>query len=312
MCQPQAQPLRNAYQRRRVSWLSLLILVVSPLVHGQTTARKAVVTATPTVPAADILAVPPNLEVRGVPPLSATAGAIQASYQNMYGLPLARLNGNIPPNVLLKGLSSVAWVQAVAKPGAQPQYALYITEPNIYDLYWPTRGSQIAYTQDQQGDENFQLFVYDVMQRKKTRLSGDMSRNTEPVWSHDNQWLVYSSWPFGFEGVNLRVVKAVPDAAHPDRLLAASSGNYLQAFSWSPDDKSVIYQESLGFTTSTLWSVNVATGEKTRLSPAQEPPALYESAVYSPDGRGLYLLTNRAADFLQLAYLDLTTKQWSY
>ena len=315
MCRSKCQRLSLLPGTGWKSYLLLLLaLVVNPFVYGQQTTKKGPA-AKPTEAATDTLAVPKGLIVRGVPSLPEAAGERLVPYQ-IYGLPLARW-ARATPQIMLKGLSSVSWVELINAPGEKGQVLapFYIQQPGIYDFYWMHKGPYLAYTQDRQGDEHFQLVLYDIGKQTSLPLAPANSRNTEPIWAHDNERLVYSSSPDGFEGVNLRVNKALPLTTNDnsDRLLVtARGGEYLQAHDWSPDDKSVVYVGYTAFGVSTLGSVNVGTGEITLLSPAKEPPAFYETPAYSSDGGGLYVITDREAETRRLAYLDLTTRTWSY
>jgi len=61
-----------------------------------------------------------------------------------------------------------------------------------------------------------------------------------------------------------------------------------------------------------VWTFNVATGTKELLAPKVDGQLVtYGAAQFSKDGRGIYVTTDRDSEFQRLAYLDLTTHQYT-
>ncbi|MGH9963150.1 MAG: DPP IV N-terminal domain-containing protein, partial [Pyrinomonadaceae bacterium] len=202
-------------------------------------------------------------------------------------------------------------VSRVSSPGVEQQTSsIYIRSAGIYDIYLQNEGKYLAYTKDTDGNETFQLYLYEIGSGKSTQLSDGKSRNTEPVWSNAGDKIVYSSTPVGESGVNLRVIN--PFEAESDRLLAKSTGGYFKAYDWSPDDKQVVFCDFTSNTVSTLWLIDVATGKKVLLSPTTDQRELYDYPQFSKDGKGLYVVTDHDSDFRRIAYIDLTSRRISY
>ncbi|HEX2080864.1 MAG TPA: prolyl oligopeptidase family serine peptidase [Longimicrobium sp.] len=78
---------------------------------------------------------------------------------------------------------------------------------------------------------------------------------------------------------------------------------------WSPDDRTLLVQETESVNRSHLWLVDAATGERTALTPRGADSVAVASAEFSPDGRGVLLTTDRDSEFLRLSYMDLATKR---
>ncbi len=250
-----------------------------------------------------------NIEVIGVPPIPASLPREVAPYAGIYGLPLAGWSP-VGREVWLKGLSSVTWISRVPSPGATPETSpIYIQSSGIYDIYFQPQGKYLAYTRDANGDESFQLYVYEIGSGKTTLLSDGKSRNTEPVWSNAGDKIVYSSTPTGL-GVSLRVIS--PFEPQTDHLAAQSSGSYFKAYDWSPDDKQVIFCDFTSETISTLWLLDVASNKKALLSPKTTQLELYDYPQFSKDGKGVYVLTDHDSDMRRVAYVDLASRRFSY
>lgn len=251
-----------------------------------------------------------SIESLGVPPIPASLAREIQPYNSPYGLPVAGWNP-LKREIWLKGLSSVTWISRVASPGATPETsAIYIQSSGIYDIYFQPQGKYLAYTRDANGNESFQLYLYEINARNSTLLSDGKSRNTEPVWSNAGDKIVYSSSPAGAEGVNLRLLN--PSDPKTDRLLEKSSGSYLKAYDWSPDDKSIAYCDFGSNTTSTLWIADADTGKNRLISPPSNKPELYDFPQFSKDGKRVYVVTDHDSDFRRLAYIDFSSGKISY
>jgi len=82
---------------------------------------------------------------------------------------------------------------------------------------------------------------------------------------------------------------------------------------WSPDDKKLLLIERLSVNETYVWVVDVATGEKTLLTPRGGPQNVaYEGPRWSADGKGIYVTTDRESEFQRLAYLDVATGKHTY
>ncbi len=251
-----------------------------------------------------------NIEAIGVPPIPSSLARDLQPYTSIYGLPLAGWD-NEKREIWLKGLSSAAWISRVKSPGTLPEISsIFIQSSGIYDVYFEPQGKYLAYTRDENGNESFQLYSYEIGARKTTLLSDGKSRNTEPVWSNAGDKIVYSSTPLGASGVNLRLLN--PFEPKTDHLLAPSSGSYLKAYDWSPDDKQIVYCDFTSNTASTLWLINAANGSKVLLSTKVAKSELYDFPQFSKDGKGIYVVTDHDSDFRRLAYIDLASQKMSY
>lgn len=251
-----------------------------------------------------------NIDALGVPPIPSSLAREIQPYKGIYGLPLAGWNP-LRKEIYLKGLSSVTWISRVASPGVTPETSsVYIQSSGIYDVYFQPQGKYLAYTRDANGNESFQLYLYEIRGGSSTLLSDGKSRNTEPVWSNAGDRIVYSSTPSGAEGVNLRLLN--PFDPKTDRLLEKSSGSYLKAYDWSPDDKGIVYCDFTSNTASTLWLIDVTTGKKVLLSEKSDTPELYDFPQFSKDGKRVYVVTDHDSDFRRLAYIDLASRKIGY
>jgi dipeptidyl aminopeptidase/acylaminoacyl peptidase len=251
-----------------------------------------------------------NLVTQGIPKVPASLAPTVQRYTGAYGLPLAGWDPT-KREIWLKNLTGNSTsVFRVGEPGGATEPILYISA-GVYDLYYQPQGRYLVYNQDTNGNEAFQMYLYDLETRKSVVLTDGKSRNTEPVWSNAGDRIIFSSSPVGGLGVSLYVINPLDPKSH--RLLAQSSGSYFKVYDWSPDDRQAVFVDYLSNTVSTLWLIDVANGQKTLLSPKQEKPGeYYDTPQFRRDGKGVFVITDHDSDVRRLAYIDLATKQFKY
>ncbi len=251
-----------------------------------------------------------NLEIIGIPKVPASLAKNVQRYANTYALHLAGWDP-VKREILLKGISNVAWVPRLEAPGGNAKGWLNIPASGVYDLYFQPQANYLVYNRDVDGNEAFQMYLYDIDKRASTLLTDGKSRSTEPVWSNSGERLVYCSSSPGANGVSLHLVN--PFDPKSNRLWLQSTGNYMKAYDWSPNDRQVVYCEFTSNTISKLWLIDVETDERRLLaSSGKKEGAYYDDPQFSRDGKGIYVITDKDSDFRRLAYLDLATRRFKF
>ena len=252
-----------------------------------------------------------NLVVDGIPKIPSSLAKAVGLYRNSYGYPFAGWDPN-KREVWLKILASTGtWVSRVETPGSNAKPLISIPVGGVYDVYYQPQGKYLLYNRDTGGDENFQFYLYDIASRESKLLTDGKSRNTEPVWSNGGDRIIYSSSPLNGNGVDLSIINTFDPRSN--RLLANGRGHYLKAYDWSPDDRTVVFCDFASNVVSSLWMLDVVTGQTTLLSSREESAGeYYDYPQFSKDGRGVYVVTDRESEWRRLAFIDLATKQHKY
>lgn len=252
-----------------------------------------------------------SLVVDGIPKIPASLAKRVNPYKNAYGYPIA---GWDPTKRELwnKALAVAGtWISRIETPGSIPKPLISIQAGGVYDVYFQPQGKYLVYNKDVNGNETFQFFLYDIAARASIPITDAKSRSTEPVWSNAGDRILYSSSPPGGNGVDLSLIN--PFEPQSNHLLAQGQGNYLKAYDWSPDDQKAVFCDFASNIASTLWLIDLASGEKTLLSPKRGTDAdYYDAPQFSKDGKGIYVITDHNSQFRRLAYLNLATKQFKY
>ncbi len=177
--------------------------------------------------------------------------------------------------------------------------------------YRPKTGDSFVFNRDIGGNEFFQYYRYDFADGGVTLLTDGKSRNTGWYWSNAGDRAVYNSTRRNGADTDLYVIN--PSDPKTNRMLLQLSGGGWGAADWSPDDRKLLLTEGVSANESYIWLVDVATGEKSLLTPKGNVDKVnYGQARFSKDGRGVYLTTDKDSDFMRLVYMDLATRQQTF
>ena len=178
-------------------------------------------------------------------------------------------------------------------------------------IYQPVAGRYFIFSKDVGGGEWFQLYRYDIATGDVTLLTDGKSRNENPVWNRSGKRIAYGSTRRNGKDVDLYTMD--PENPASDRLLTVLEGGGWEATDWSPDGRQIALVEFISVSESRLWLVDADSGVKTLLAPQSGVgPVSYESARFSSDGKGLYVITDRDFEFSRLALIDLRSLTHRY
>jgi dipeptidyl aminopeptidase/acylaminoacyl peptidase len=164
--------------------------------------------------------------------------------------------------------------------------------------------SGFVFLRDQGGDEYAQVFWYDNATRAVRRLTDGKGLHGGMVWSHDGKRLAFHGT--GRDGVSYDLFIAEPASNGPPRLVYNGFQKNWSVLDWSPDDSKLLIRNFVSANESHLFVLDIATAALTPLSEGSEPASV-SLAKFTPEGRGVYLITNRDSEFQQLLRVDLAT-----
>jgi dipeptidyl aminopeptidase/acylaminoacyl peptidase len=162
-----------------------------------------------------------------------------------------------------------------------------------------------AFLRDQGGNEQSQVFYYDLNTRAVRMLTAGQGQNGSLVWSHDGKRVAFNST--ARDGTSFDLMVAEPgNAFAAPRLVFNGFQKSWEVFDWSPDDTKLLISNYVSANEAHLYVLDIATAALTPVSEG-EGPASVSGARFTPDGRGVYLITNRDGEFEQLRRVDLVT-----
>jgi dipeptidyl aminopeptidase/acylaminoacyl peptidase len=176
--------------------------------------------------------------------------------------------------------------------------------------YHPHVGDYFIFSKDVGGGEWYQIYRYDVATGDVTLLTDGKSRNLGAQWSNAGDRIAYASTRRSRGDLDFYVMD--PRDKSTDKMIVQNQGGGWGIADWSPDDKTLLAVEEVSVNESYLWLVDVASGNKTLITPKGGEKIAYDAIGFSANGKGIYVTTDRDSEFKRVAYIDLTTKQPKY
>jgi dipeptidyl aminopeptidase/acylaminoacyl peptidase len=273
--------------------------------------------APPAPPAASVTP-PPALLLQGVPPVPQALADDTARYAEFAGHAL--LDWHPTRREMLVSHrpagGNVPQLYRLADPLAEPEPLTDGAEPVTRAWYEPREGRSIVLERGQGGDEAYQLYRLDLPSRRQTLLTDTDQRHNLDIWLNRSPQALVSSLPLDRTAQGGRRAEVVTrlwllDPARPGtgRTLAELPGGGWEAQAVSPDDGHAVLQRFGSANESELWLLDLASGARRRLLPAADgaAPATHRALSFSPDGRTLYLVSDRGGEFQQLMVLDIAS-----
>ena len=264
-----------------------------------------------------------NLVVDGIPPISIETVEKISAFGSFSSASMAAWHP-AQNAMLIRALGkSTTQLFMQIKPGASPEPLTDFPDAVAGATFRPKTGDYIIFQKARDNDEAFQLFRMDLAAKVVVPISDANERAGAPVWNRAGDRIVYTSTtidrsrPGDRDGDDkdidnrlavMTLWLADPMAPKAARKLATFKGGGHTALGFSPDDKSLLMQESISSSESYLWLFDIATDSKRRLTPQPDrDPVYYADARYSTDGRHVYAVSDRDSEFRRLVRIDIET-----
>lgn len=251
-----------------------------------------------------------NLVVEGIPPIPQALVETINRYTEFRGASLASWHPTRREILISTRFCNTSQVHQVKFPlGARKQLTFFPDAPGGA-TYQPVTGDYFVFSKDIGGNEFDQNYRYDLATGEVTLLTDGKSKNSRGIWSTAGDRMIYTSTRRTGKDNDFYIID--PQNPSSNRLLAELEGGGWYPLDWAPDDRQVVALQYISANESYLWVFNTATGERTQLTPKGKEPVSYQGAVYSEDGKGLYIVSDRESEFQRLAYYDLARQRYTY
>jgi dipeptidyl aminopeptidase/acylaminoacyl peptidase len=262
-------------------------------------------------PQSDVVVPNENLVTEGIPKIPVSIAESVERYGNFRGAVLDSWDPVKREILISTRFADTNQIHLVKMPGGARTQLTFYADRVAGARYSPTKDDSFVFSKDVGGGEFFQLYRYDVSSGDVTLLTDGKSRNTDAVWSHAGDRLVYGSTRRDENDVDLWEIE--PANPKSDHLLAQLQGGGWQALDWSPDASKILAAEFISANETYLWIVDAKSGEKTLITPKGSAEKIaYNSGRFSKDGKGIFVTTDKDSEFQRLAYVDLATKEHTY
>jgi len=254
-------------------------------------------------------AVPENLTVEGVPEIPAELREDVSRYLEFRGAAFQGWHPKRREMLITTRFAETPQLHTLRAPGGARRQLTFLREPVRGGGWRPKTGEMLVFGQDRGGSEAYQFYRMDPVTGRITLLTDGKSRNTGAMWSHDGRRLAYTSTARNGNDNDIWLLD--PDKPSERRMLCEVKGGGWGVSDWSHDGAKLLLTEFFSATESKLWLCDVKSGKRERLTPEQEPPVSREGAIFSKDGKEIFLASNEGGEFKQLGRMSLTEKKFT-
>jgi len=276
----------------------------------------AACTTPPLAPDPTPLIPPAALHVEGVPPVPARLLPEIQRYSSIVGHQFVEWHPQRREMIVAHRAPQASTVQLFLL--RQPLGALEPltegAEPVTEGTWEPRSGRYIVFRRARGGDEAYQLFRLDPATREARQITPDGQRHFFNDWLRSRSRVLVSSVPLdrtaagGTRAAVATTLSVVdPDDPASRRIVAELPGPGWFNALVSPDERQIAITRYTSATQSEVWLVDIASGQRRRLLPAegQTLRAAHFTSGWTPDGRALFVVSDRASEFRELMRVDL-------
>jgi dipeptidyl aminopeptidase/acylaminoacyl peptidase len=171
----------------------------------------------------------------------------------------------------------------------------------------PARSAYV-FLKDVGGNENSQLYYQHLGEPTVKMLTDGKSMNGGPVWSNGGREVAFFSTARDGHSYDIDIVDPESGALPHLVLSGDGSGAVWSVLDWSPDDRKLLVLKSISVSEGYLYVVDLGSGQKKEVEPSATKVGIV-AAKFSRDGQGVYLISDREAEFSRLRYVNLFTNE---
>lgn len=196
----------------------------------------------------------------------------------------------------------------VKMPGGSREQITFFTEPVGGATLCPDKNKNVfLFTKDVGGGEFYQIFSFDLDNASYKMLTDGKSSNGGVNWNNKGDKFSYFSTKRNGTDWDIYVA----DLKNPETAeMVLSEGGSWGAGDWAPDDKSIIVGKYVSANESYYYTLDLTSKKLEQINPSSEKIA-YGGAVFSKDGKGIFITSDENAEFQRLRYYDLKTKKFT-
>ncbi|RZU02967.1 S9 family peptidase [Rivibacter subsaxonicus] len=285
---------------------------------GTAATDKAAAAAPAAAPAGAVLQPNANLFAQGITPVPMALVTKVAPYTEFRGHGFVDWHPQRDEMVVAhrRAGANTAQLFRVAAPLAEPEQLTDFADPVTEATFEPRAGKYLVFSRSSGGNEAYQLYRLDLDGRVVTPLTNPDERHEALGWLRGSGQLIHSSVPLdrtaqGGTRANPSTSIWILDPLKPEgrRKLAELPGVGWFGGVVARDDKQVAVVRYISANESQIWLLDVASGASKQLLPAagETLRASHFPAAFAPDGKSLFLSSDRASEFRELMRLDLAS-----
>ena len=241
---------------------------------------------------------PPSMRAEGVPDVPRQLMDRLNQYQNVRSAFVASWHAT--KREMLIGTRFADTVQAhyVREPGGYRQQLTFFR-----DRVGPQSMSRLPgkeyflFSMDEGGSEFFQVYRFDLGSGSYAMLTDGKSRNAVGEFNRKGNQVAFGSTRRNGRDYDIYIMN--PEEPAAAKLVYQSQG-YWQAAEWSPDDRQLLINHFVSINEAHPYILDLASGQAKALLPASEEKSFASASHWTPDGKGVYFVSDRGGEFVEL------------
>ena len=242
----------------------------------------------------------PSLLQSGVPEVPRALRERLGQYQNARAAALLDVMPDGSAALVSTRFASTAQLHLVEHPMGARQQLTFGEEPIGSGKLAPD-GRSVYYLRDVGGGEFFQVYRLDRRSGRSELLTDGKSRHEGLILSHDGKQIAWAST--ARNGKDHDIYAGSTADPKKVRRLTEREGSW-EPVDFSRDGKRLLVVQERAVDDSDLHVVDLATGEMRQITP-KEGKGSVADAAFAPDGKSVYLATDRYGDFNSVWRIDL-------
>jgi len=242
----------------------------------------------------------PSLLQSGVPEVPRALRERLDQYQNARAAALLDVLPDGSAALISTRFASTNQLHVVEQPMGARQQLTFSEEP-ISRGHLAPDGRSVYYLRDVGGGEFFQVYRLDRKSGRSELLTDGKSRHEGLILSHDGKQIAWAST--ARNGKDHDIYAGSTADAKKVRRLTEREGSW-EPVDFSRDGKRLLVVQERAVDDSDLHVVDLETGEMRQITP-KEGKGSVADAAFAPDGKSVYLATDRYGDFNSVRRIDL-------
>jgi dipeptidyl aminopeptidase/acylaminoacyl peptidase len=199
----------------------------------------------------------------------------------------------------------VTQVFYISAPGAEPQQLTNFPEPVRTAIGCPdTSVNGFIYYKDKGGNENFQIFFYNMDNGESEMLTDGVSRNSGFTWNKAGTKYIYRSNKNDRKTFDFYIA----DFGKPEseKLFLDVDESGWGVSDWNDAGDKLILRKYIAATESEIYLYEMTSGALTQLNPSFKKIS-YTNVMFSKDGNGIFYVSDEDSDIELLRYYDISS-----
>jgi dipeptidyl aminopeptidase/acylaminoacyl peptidase len=263
-----------------------------------------------------------NLVIENIPPITEALTKKVEAYTQFKPSSIVAWHPTDGSILVRSRLNNSNQLHLVKSPGAKPEPLTDFQDAVSNASFQPKKGDYLLFERANGGDEVFRIYRMDLATKTVTPISPEGERAGAPSWNREGTRIVFTTASIDRKEKTQSVQDAaarkattklyIADPLKPDtaKVVATFDGGGFSSFRFSPDEKSLAYLEYVSASESHLWMMDIASGNKTRITPAPKAGAAtvaYGAPRFAKNGKGIYAVSDRDSEFRRLVYIETAT-----